>query len=249
MSGFRSSRAIVAGRALVDDTVKLYGRVVIGERALIEAFCLIGHPCQADIDRGLIERNLDDGGGEEAGLDAFYDRVATAGTQIEAGTIVRSSSVIYDGATIREHCDIAHSVVVRESATVGPYTRVLPFTSIRRGATIGRGCHVAGLVSARSVVGDYVSTLGFLVHEYTAGVSGLTEAAPVIRSGVIIGRTAAVVGGVTVGEFALVAAGAIVRADVEPNAIVAGDPARIVGRRSEEDILQLRARIAAQKWG
>jgi UDP-2-acetamido-3-amino-2,3-dideoxy-glucuronate N-acetyltransferase len=37
------------------------------------------------------------------------------------------------------------------------------------------------------------------------------------------------IAGVTVGEFALVAAGAVVAADVPPHALVAGVPARTIG--------------------
>lgn len=40
--------------------------------------------------------------------------------------------------------------------------------------------------------------------------------------------------GVTIGEGAVVAAGAVVSSDVEPFTIVAGNPARAVGRRSRE---------------
>jgi len=242
LSGHRSPRADVAADALIDDSVKMYGPVTIGARCFVEPYCLLGHPRQEDIDQ-VFESGASDS------LDALYERAANIGTEIGAGAIIRSSSACYDGTVLGECCDVAHGVVIREGCRLGPYTRVLAFTSIRRGATIGRGCHIAGLVSARTRIGDYVSSFGYLVHEYTAGVSGLTEPAPVIHTGATIGRGASVIGGVTVGEFALVAARAVVRADVEPYAIVAGDPARVVGRRSDEDIAQLRERIAAGKWG
>jgi maltose O-acetyltransferase len=37
---------------------------------------------------------------------------------------------------------------------------------------------------------------------------------------------------VTIGDHAIVAAGAVVRTDIEPYAIVAGVPARVVGKRA-----------------
>jgi acetyltransferase-like isoleucine patch superfamily enzyme len=46
-----------------------------------------------------------------------------------------------------------------------------------------------------------------------------------------IGATAVVLGGVTIGDGAVVAAGAVVTKDVETGAIVAGNPARLIRRR------------------
>jgi maltose O-acetyltransferase len=46
-----------------------------------------------------------------------------------------------------------------------------------------------------------------------------------------IGANAVVLGGVTIGDGAVVAAGSVVTKDVEPGAIVVGNPARLVRRR------------------
>ncbi|BCW49580.1 hypothetical protein StoSoilB13_19220 [Arthrobacter sp. StoSoilB13] len=46
-----------------------------------------------------------------------------------------------------------------------------------------------------------------------------------------IGASAIVLGGVTVGEGAVVGAGSVVTKDVEPYSIVVGNPARMIGKR------------------
>jgi acetyltransferase-like isoleucine patch superfamily enzyme len=51
-----------------------------------------------------------------------------------------------------------------------------------------------------------------------------------IRKNVWIGAAATIIAGVTVGENSVVAAGAVVAKDVEPNCLVAGVPARVVKR-------------------
>jgi acetyltransferase-like isoleucine patch superfamily enzyme len=51
-----------------------------------------------------------------------------------------------------------------------------------------------------------------------------------------IGANAVILGGVTVGDGAVVAAGAVVTKDVEPGAVVAGVPARLVRKREESGI-------------
>jgi carbonic anhydrase/acetyltransferase-like protein (isoleucine patch superfamily) len=56
----------------------------------------------------------------------------------------------------------------------------------------------------------------------------------VIGSDVWIGAGATVLSGVTIGDGAVVAARAVVAKDVAPYAIVAGNPAREVGRRFDD---------------
>jgi len=55
----------------------------------------------------------------------------------------------------------------------------------------------------------------------------------VIERGVWIAAGAIVIGGVTVGENSVVAAGSVVTKDVPPNTLVGGNPARVIRRISE----------------
>jgi acetyltransferase-like isoleucine patch superfamily enzyme len=55
----------------------------------------------------------------------------------------------------------------------------------------------------------------------------------VVRRGASIGSSATLLGGITVGENAIVGAGSVVTRDVPANAIVAGNPARILRRIDE----------------
>jgi acetyltransferase-like isoleucine patch superfamily enzyme len=72
-----------------------------------------------------------------------------------------------------------------------------------------------------------------LIHEKTDGDDGPIT----IGSDVWIGARATILKDVTVGEGAIVAAGAVVTRDVPPYSIVAGVPARVVKMRfSEEDL-------------
>ena len=107
---------------------------------------------------------------------------------------------------------------------------------IHPAAQIGAGIlldHATGLVIGEtSVVEDHVSIL----HEVTLGGTGkkIGDRHPKIRSGVLIGAGAKILGNVEVGEGAKVAAGSMVLNDVPPCCTVAGVPAEIVGQCNEQ---------------
>ena len=106
---------------------------------------------------------------------------------------------------------------------------------IHPAAQIGSGIlldHATGLVIGETaVVGDHVS----LLHEVTLGGTGKAtgDRHPKIRSGVLIGAGAKILGNVEIGEGAKVAAGSMVLNDVSAHCTVAGVPAQPVGECKE----------------
>ncbi len=107
---------------------------------------------------------------------------------------------------------------------------------IHPAARIGEGVmldHATGLVVGETaVIGNNVS----LLHGVSLGGSGCSggDRHPVIGDGVLISAGAKLLGNITVGEGAKVAAGSVVLEDVPPHTTVAGVPARVVGRPGVE---------------
>ena len=105
-------------------------------------------------------------------------------------------------------------------------------TDINPAATIGRGImfdHATGLVIGETaVVGDDVSIL----HGVTLGGSGKEggDRHPKIGRCVMLGAGAKILGNISVGDCARVAAGSVVLKDVPAKTTVAGVPARVVGQ-------------------
>jgi serine O-acetyltransferase len=103
------------------------------------------------------------------------------------------------------------------------------------GSRIGPGLcltHTTGLVIGE----DVVAGRNLTVHQgVTLGDRRPGCGQPTIGDGVYIGAGAALLGPITVGDGAVVAAGAVVLADVPQAGIVAGVPARLVGRAAPED--------------
>ncbi len=107
---------------------------------------------------------------------------------------------------------------------------------IHPAARIGRGImidHATGVVIGETaVVGDNVSML----HSVTLGGCGSSggQRHPQIADGVLIAAGAKVLGNILVGEGAKIAAGSVVLNPVPAHTTVAGVPAKVVGRPSQE---------------
>jgi acetyltransferase-like isoleucine patch superfamily enzyme len=70
----------------------------------------------------------------------------------------------------------------------------------------------------------------------------------VIGNDVWIGREAVILSGITIGDGAVIGARAVVSKDVPSYSIVAGNPARIIRTRFEDDIVQKLLRIKWWEW-
>jgi serine O-acetyltransferase len=107
---------------------------------------------------------------------------------------------------------------------------------IHPAARIGCGImldHATGLVIGETaIVEDDVSIL----HGVTLGGTGKEsdDRHPKVRSGVMIGANASIIGNIEIGEGAKVGAGSVVMKDVPPHVTVAGIPAKVIGKPNQE---------------
>jgi acetyltransferase-like isoleucine patch superfamily enzyme len=113
-----------------------------------------------------------------------------------------------------------------------------------RGVSIGRLCQLTctgGLIIGDDVIiGPQVLVVSnnhvWSDPHTTIRSQGLEHEAVTIGRDVWIGGHSVVLAGVSIGEGAVVAAGAVVNKDVPAFAVVAGVPARVVGSRTDEAI-------------
>jgi UDP-2-acetamido-3-amino-2,3-dideoxy-glucuronate N-acetyltransferase len=145
------------------------------------------------------------------------------------------------------------TAIVEKPSHIGNDTRIWHFVHVMPGAwigdrcsigqgcyigkvRIGHGCRIQNNVSVYEGVTleDDVflgpSCVFTNVKHPRAHVSRKTELAhTLVCKGVTVGANATVICGVTIGEFAMIGAGAVVTHDIAPHAIVVGSPARQIG--------------------
>jgi UDP-2-acetamido-3-amino-2,3-dideoxy-glucuronate N-acetyltransferase len=149
----------------------------------------------------------------------------------------------------------AHATaVVDRGARIGAATRIWHFCHVMAGARIGARCVLGQnvYVAARAVIGNgcriqnnvsiydgvvladdvFVGPSAVFTNVRTprAAIDRRREAqSTIIGRGATIGANATIVCGTRIGDFAFVAAGAVVTGDVPAHAVVSGVPARVAG--------------------
>jgi len=126
--------------------------------------------------------------------------------------------------------------------TIGDQTKIGAFVEIQKNAAVGKNCKVSShsficegvTIEDKVFIGHGVMFINDSYPRATSENGGLqTEAdwsveRTVVRKGASIGSGATILANVTIGENALVGAGSVVTKDVPANAVVAGNPARVL---------------------
>jgi acetyltransferase-like isoleucine patch superfamily enzyme len=115
------------------------------------------------------------------------------------------------------------------------------FCSIASNVMIGGGRHPENFVSTSPVFYSRRNVL----NKCFAEVQFPEYAKTVIGNDVWIGSNAFVKGGITIGNGAIIGAHSVVTKNVEPYTIVAGNPARVIRKRFDDDVIK---KLEATKW-
>lgn len=161
---------------------------------------------------------------------------AMTGVSSSAQYFVHESAVVDDGARIGKGTKIWHFSHILKDSRVGENCVIGQNVTVGPGVEIGNGCKIQNNVSVYSgvVLEDGVfcgpSCVFTNVYNPRAFIERKAEFKnTIVREGATLGANSTIVCGLTIGRFALVGAGAVVKKDVPDYAVVAGVPARQIG--------------------
>lgn len=153
---------------------------------------------------------------------AHETAVIDDGCKIGKGTKIWHFSHIMPNCTIGDGCNIGQNVVVSPQVVLGNNVKVQNNVSIYTGVIceddvfLGPSMVFTNVINPRSAIkrqNEYLST--------------------VVKKGASIGANATIVCGNNIGEYAFIGAGAVVTKEVQPYALVVGNPSKQIGWISE----------------
>lgn len=139
--------------------------------------------------------------------------------EIGEGTKIWHFCHIQKGARIGKNCSLGQNVNVSNNVIIGNNVKIQNNVSVYEGVELedgvfcGPSCVFTNDLTPRA--------------EFPKGSTGYKKT--LVKHGASIGANATIVCGHTIGEYAMVAAGAVVTRDVEPYMLVAGVPAKVIG--------------------
>jgi acetyltransferase-like isoleucine patch superfamily enzyme len=131
---------------------------------------------------------------------------------------------------------------------IGDETKIGAFVEVQKNARVGRRCKISSHtfvcegvdIQDNVFIGHNVAFINDSYPRATTAGGGLQSEADwkvektVVRKGASIGSGSTILSKITIGENAIVGAGSVVTKDVPANAIVAGNPARVLRYLTEE---------------
>lgn len=150
----------------------------------------------------------------------FYAHPSTdvaADAVIGAGTKIWHQSQIMSGARIGKNCKLGKCVYVDSGVSIGDGVKIQNGISVYKGVT----------VEDDVLLGPHMV---FTNDLYPRAFNDHYEILPtLVKRGASIGANATIVCGVTLGEYCMVGAGAVVTVDAPAYSLVVGNPARVIG--------------------
>ncbi|WP_142669847.1 DapH/DapD/GlmU-related protein [Alteribacter lacisalsi] len=148
------------------------------------------------------------------------------GTSVTIGC----GSVLYRGSTLGEGVFVADLSSIRENVTVdtdsiiGRNVIVENNTRIGKRVTVQTGCYVTAdmIIEDEVFIGPCCSSS----NDKYMGAGNFSHTGPIIKKGAKIGNNTTMLPAVTIGENAIVGAGAVIVKDVPAGTTVVGNPAR-----------------------
>lgn len=217
---FISERASF-NRVLLEGDNVILGPSLIGDSSILGRGVILGYPCRSSLREKLDWSKMKDFDPK------IYDSISS-GARLGENSTIRSGTVIYEGVSAGTDLETGHNVLIRENTIIGDRVQVGSSTIIDGKTTIGSRVNIQSRVylPPMTTIEDDVFLAPCVTvtndrYPPSKKLTGVT-----IKRGSIIGANAVLIAGTTVGERAIIAAGALVTRNVPPRTVAIGFPAR-----------------------
>lgn len=157
----------------------------------------------------------------------IHPKALVESDEIGAGTRVWAFAHVMNGAKIGKDCNIGDYCFVESGAVIGDRCTIKNGTMIWEGVTLDEGVFVGPNVLFTNDLAPRSPRLPEASARYAEKKNWLTPTK--IERGAAIGAGAVILPGITIGEFAMVAAGAVVTKSVPAHRLVMGFGAKVSG--------------------
>lgn len=227
-----SPKAVIEPGTFIGQNVSILGPCHIKTGTIIEDNCVIGKPSRLQL--AQFSDNLKKAGRPLTYVD--YDEIVDTPTIIGENALIHRGTIIYSGCTLGEEVMCEDNTTIRWDTTIGPYTKLVVGALVAAYMTIGKYCTVGGKCGNDSVIKDYSTCFGTLLHtykqygdgesggeeEYSQYDVGRRDPAPCLEEYVTVGYGACIIGGIVIGTRSYVAAASMITRDVPPDTVVTG---------------------------
>jgi acetyltransferase-like isoleucine patch superfamily enzyme len=204
---------------LIHESVKIYGKSVIGENACILENVILGYPDVQILDT-ICSKNIK------------VEDYQYQGASIGQNAMIRANTVIYCNVSIGNNFRSGHNVFIRENTMIGNNVSVGTNAVIEGNTSIGNNVNIQSntFIPINTIIEDFVfiGPNAVLTNDKYPMRKELALKGPIIRKGVSIGANAVILPGVEIGEGSMIAAGALVTTDIPAWKLAIGIPAKIL---------------------
>ena len=155
--------------------------------------------------------------GEREGVFIHETAEVSPDAVIGRGTKIWHQAQVMPGAMIGENCKIGKGVYIDTGVKIGDNVKVQNYVSVYRGVTVEDEVLLGPHMTFTNDLYPRASKSEFVIYE------------TLIKKGAAIGANATIVCGVTLHDYCMIAAGAVVLSDVPAFALVVGNPGRVTG--------------------
>lgn len=248
----RETDTVLGMHCIVGENVKFGKNVVIRHNCIIEDDVTIGDNVLIDSNT-IVRSHSTIGSGTSIGsncivgenlMDFYIDhKKHQHPLVIGENALIRSGTIIYGDSIIGINFQTGHNVTIREKAQIGDDVSIGTLSDIQGNCRIGNyvRMHSNVHIGQLSVIDDFVWIFPYVVLTNDPTPPSENFVGVHICSFAIVATNSIIMPGITIGQDALIGAGAIVTKDVSEYAVAVGNPAKAIS-----DVRKIKNKITGE---